>query len=207
MTGILGRWIENFTIDIAISEIRELLSELRMIHVQELICCCFILIILIIVVAYFYKRNKILKRQVVSIILLGLYLELLFAFTILLRIPRLHCMYKLQLFWSWKHILQNRSFGLLIDNILNLLILFPVGCFVCLASKRNIKIRFILLTGVIISGSIELFQLVSFRGYFEWDDIFHNTLSCLIGYWMTSKLVKSFKARNIGRNSKEIEIS
>lgn len=34
--------------------------------------------------------------------------------------------------------------------------------------------------GIILSGGIEVLQLVLRRGLFEWDDIFHNSLGCML---------------------------
>ena len=38
-----------------------------------------------------------------------------------------------------------------------------------------------LMTGLIISGSIEVLQYFLKRGFSEFDDVFHNTLGCLVG--------------------------
>lgn len=183
MTENSAFWRNDFRVDIAIIELRKLLSELRMIHIQEVLCDCLMFVLLTTVVLYFYKKNKISKQQLIGIILLGLYLELLFALTVLLRIPRSHPLYKLQLFWSWKYVIQNGSLGLLIDNILNLFMLFPIGCSICLIGGK-VKVSYVIIIGVILSGIIELAQLFLCRGYFEWDDILHNVFGCCLGYYV-----------------------
>jgi glycopeptide antibiotics resistance protein len=52
----------------------------------------------------------------------------------------------------------------------------------------------IILIGFLISLTIEILQLVTKRGLFEFDDIFHNTLGVAIGelgYWMIGWKVRS----------------
>lgn len=48
--------------------------------------------------------------------------------------------------------------------------------------KGKIKVRYVILLGVILSTVIELAQLFPCRGYFEWDDILHNAFGCGTGY-------------------------
>jgi glycopeptide antibiotics resistance protein len=58
----------------------------------------------------------------------------------------------------------------------------------------------IILIGFLISLTIEILQLVTKRGLFEFDDIFHNTLGVAIGelgYWMIG-----WKVRSRSRNSR-----
>jgi glycopeptide antibiotics resistance protein len=52
----------------------------------------------------------------------------------------------------------------------------------------------IILIGFLISLTIEILQLVTKRGLFEFDDIFHNTLGVAIGelgYWIWWKVRRS----------------
>jgi glycopeptide antibiotics resistance protein len=57
----------------------------------------------------------------------------------------------------------------------------------------------IILIGFLISLTIEILQLVTKRGLFEFDDIFHNTLGVAIGelgYWMIGWKVRSRPGRS-----------
>lgn len=100
----------------------------RIIKVWEIFCGLAINVFLAVVAKYMYKKNMISKQQSISLILLGIYLEVLFALTLLLRIPTDQRRIKIKVFWSWEHIYQNKSLSLLIDNVLNLCMFFPVGC-------------------------------------------------------------------------------
>ena len=88
--------------------------------------------------------------------------------------------YNLHPFWSYKAI-QEGDEGLLIQNVLNVLIFVPVGLLFGL-SFRSAKWWHALLVGFALSFSIELLQYLLHHGFAEFDDVFHNTLGCLVGF-------------------------
>ena len=47
--------------------------------------------------------------------------------------------------------------------------------------NRKIKWQEALVFGVLISATIETSQLITMRGLFEWDDMIHNGLGCMVG--------------------------
>ena len=88
---------------------------------------------------------------------------------------------KLEVFWSWKEILNSMNttypkYELLLENILNVIMLLPLGIFLPLVYGKKINWKVGLLIGFCISFSIELMQLVLCRGMFDVDDIIHNSL-------------------------------
>ena len=95
-----------------------------------------------------------------------------------------------QLFWSyevWE--IQKKQ---IIENVL---LFIPLGVLTgCLWKWKGI------LVGAGISLLVELLQLISLRGLFEFDDIIHNTLGTLIGVWIYIIIVKliSKKGNNNG---------
>lgn len=69
--------------------------------------------------------------------------------------------------------------------------LIPVGAVIpCLVKRRKFIIT--IASAVGISLLIELLQLVTKRGLFEFDDIIHNTLGAVIGYGVY-KLIYALK--------------
>ena len=70
----------------------------------------------------------------------------------------------------------------------NILLFIPLGIFVGDLWKWKG-----LLVGVGLTVSIELFQLISRRGLFEFDDIIHNTLGTVIGILLCLVFEKSIK--------------
>lgn len=100
---------------------------------------------------------------------------------------------QLHLFWSYRA----GSSELLKENILNVFLLMPVGVLMpVLGSSFGATVGF----GAGWSLMIETLQLVTQRGLFELDDIFHNTVGVVIGYLIYLFLrwiVKKIKAPNI----------
>ena len=72
----------------------------------------------------------------------------------------------------------------------NLVLFIPFGFLLCGATKRTHTVR-ILLVGFLLSLLIEICQLLLRLGWFETDDILHNTLGTLLGIrlyrWMVGR--------------------
>lgn len=77
-------------------------------------------------------------------------------------------------FWSYSHP------ELRMEIILNYLLFMPLGSllYLCFGDKWGLKV---VLIGFLLSASIEIAQLVFQIGLFEFDDMFGNTVGCLIG--------------------------
>ena len=99
--------------------------------------------------------------------LLAGYLFLILAVTVLDRTPGPKMTYELIPFWSYG------VKSLRMEILLNIILFIPVG----LLSPRWKTVG--LAAGY--SMLIELAQLVSFRGLFEFDDVIHNALGTAIG--------------------------
>lgn len=85
-------------------------------------------------------------------------------------------------FWSYSHP-ELRS-----EIILNYILFVPLGflLYLCFGEKRNhsgvwINTVQVVLTGFLLSASIESIQLIFRIGLFEFDDMIGNTIGCLIG--------------------------
>lgn len=89
------------------------------------------------------------------------------------------------LFWSYEAIKNGRE-DLVTENIMNVVVFIPVGVLTALVINNKLKLfkagLFIIALGLFISSSIETLQFFLKRGFSELDDVFHNTLGCLIGF-------------------------
>ena len=89
------------------------------------------------------------------------------------------------LFWSYEAIKNGRE-DLVAENIMNVVVFIPVGVLTALVINNKLKLfkagLFIIALGLFISSSIETLQFFLKRGFSELDDVFHNTLGCLIGF-------------------------
>lgn len=89
--------------------------------------------------------------------------------------------------WSYAAI-KNGKEDLIVENIMNVVVFVPVG--MMLGSLLRVKGLWliVLATGLCISCSIEALQYFLKRGFSEVDDVFHNTLGCLIGFMIVAIL-------------------
>ncbi len=92
------------------------------------------------------------------------------------------------------------------EIVLNILMLLPVGVLFPVAFDCR-KLWVTTLFGFLCTGGIELLQLLTRRGLFEWDDMFHNTLGVVIGFLLirgamkVSDLSLVTKKEESGKNS------
>lgn len=149
------------------------------------------------------KQKKIVTVQAIAGLSLLTFLAIVFASTVFTRTPGTR-QYQLELFWSWKEILgigkcgrlgSTADGGLLQENLLNILLLLPAGILLPGVFNREMKWWQGLLFGVMISSAIELCQLVLCRGLFEFDDIIHNSLGCMLGTLVGNKLLLLYRKR------------
>ena len=82
-------------------------------------------------------------------------------------------------FWSYIEILRGspETYSLATEIVLNILMLVPVGFLLPVLVKRHA-----VLYGILVSVCIEVFQLITGRGYFEVNDLIHNSLGIVLGY-------------------------
>lgn len=65
---------------------------------------------------------------------------------------------------------------------LNILLFTPLGYILPLACKQTRRFWIVIVVGILSSLLIEAIQLITYRRWFDVDDIFLNTLGALIGY-------------------------
>ena len=109
------------------------------------------------------------KKWIVGV-LIG-YVLIILGETVLFRSPFIGQHFEPRLFWSYgAWAIQKRQI------IANVLLFIPLGFF----AGRLWKWKGII-AGLGVSVVIEILQLISQRGLFEFDDILHNTLGTVIG--------------------------
>ena len=91
--------------------------------------------------------------------------------------------YNLSSLWSYQAIREGRD-DILVQVIMNVLAFIPIG--LLLGTFKGMKWWYVLLFGLFFSILIELLQLVLKCGLTEVDDVVHNVLGCMIGYWLFS---------------------
>ena len=159
-------------------------------------------IILLVVLAYgmvrVCKSKKFTFIQLICMGTLAIYILLVLFSTVFTRTKMPQFEYELGLFWSYGRGMEERGALMVRDIILNTLMLMPIGLLTPII-YRNIyrKLFFVTtLVGFMVSCIIEILQLVFKRGLCELDDLFHNTLGVVIGYflyWMIRRLMLYWK--------------
>jgi len=143
-----------------------------------------------------FKTGKIRLSQALCGLALLVWLLLVAGTTVLTRSPGKRIL-KLELFWSWKEaaaritntaLKSDRRYGLLIEIVLNMFLLFPAGFLIPLTMNRRVHFLWALLFGLVFSSAIEAAQYLTFRGFCELDDIFGNTLGCTVGCVIGNKV-------------------
>ena len=144
------------------------------------------------------RKGRIRKGQAVSGLLALIFLAVVYASTVFTRTSGIR-QYQLELFWSWKEILgigacgrlgSTTGDGLLQENLLNILLLFPAGILLPGLTGRKLKWWMGLLVGIAVSSAIEISQLLLCRGLFEFDDIIHNSLGCMLGCLLGNRMLR-----------------
>ena len=111
-----------------------------------------------------------------SVLLLIEYIFLQFCSTVIFRPTGETRQYDFHPFWSY-----DRP-DLLIENIMNVIVFIPIGMIFGLLLRVKGAWLIALMTGMIISITIESLQFFFMRGFSEVDDVMHNTIGCILGY-------------------------
>ena len=85
-------------------------------------------------------------------------------------------------FWSYIAGFDGKP-ALLAQIVLNVLLFIPIGFLLrCCSESKSVWITF--LVGLCLSGLIETLQFLFEKGLPEVDDLFHNSLGCVLGYYL-----------------------
>ena len=148
------------------------------------------LILMLVTGGVMFFRRRDISLSVSWGLLIG-YVFLIFASTVITRRTNVDFKFEWRPFWSYIAIREGKEY-LVSLNIANVLMLLPVGFLASCIDTMNYKKA--ILVGVMVSGAIEVSQLVLKRGLFEFDDIFHNTLGCVLGY-VIYRLMKGIREK------------
>lgn len=136
---------------------------------------------------------------------LAAYIALILWSTICLRTPGTEYQANLSPLWSWYQGFLQGNDEIRWQIYFNILLFVPFGCLLHLRKPRPMSKIF--LQGFLLSLIIELCQLVFKLGLFEWDDMLHNSLGCLLGGFAAKVLERVWNIHRLhktsGRNVKE----
>ena len=142
------------------------------------------------------SRGKMRLLDCLALAILTFYLAFVYTLTIYAREVTSEATMQLSLFWSYKHILSGDK-NMFFEVFWNVVMLMPYGFLASFISKSKAKWS-VFLSGFMLSVGIELTQLLTHRGLFEYDDILHNTLGTAIGialFYVAAKIISSFEKK------------
>lgn len=169
-------------------------NEIRYIKLASMPIIYYLVAIVILAVAFAWKKKW-------DVSLLIAYMFLIFSYTILKRTPGEELRYGMEPFWSYKAVFAG-GFSpvsrktLFIQILANVIMYVPVG----FLAGRQIGWKSIVM-GFGYSLFIELIQLLTGRGLFEFDDILHNSVGAAIGFGiliLLQRVKEKCRLRNYG---------
>lgn len=146
----------------------------------EILAFVGVLILVCTALAVCVHRKKLNIIQAAAVLVLVVFLGIVFGSTVFTRTVTIR-QYELVPFWSWRDIICYHDWTLLKENLLNCILLMPAGILLPVIAGHKVHWRTALMTGFLISAAIETSQLVFMRGLFEWDDMIHNAIGCMLG--------------------------
>lgn len=156
----------------------------------EILAFSVILLLTVIIMAYCLWKKKLIIIQAGAVVAMVIFLGIVFGSTVFTRTSTVR-QYELMPLWSWRAIIRYHDWGLLKEDLLNCILLLPAGALLPVITNHKVKWYQALLFGVLISAVIETSQLVFMRGLFEWDDMIHNGLGCMVGCLVVDGGVKN----------------
>ena len=156
----------------------------------EILAFSVILLLTVIIMAYCLWKKKLNIIQAGAVVAMVIFLGIVFGSTVFTRTSTVR-QYELMPLWSWRAIIRYHDWGLLKEDLLNCILLLPAGALLPVITNRKVKWYQALVFGVLISAVIETSQLIFMRGLFEWDDMIHNGLGCMVGCLVVDRSVKN----------------
>lgn len=157
-----------------------------------------VLIILFFVGYKLFDKHSDTKFQVLlKSMLLSCFAGILLV-TVFSRTENPYPYYNFELLWSYREFFYSHDSGILIENLLNIILFIPLGMLLCAIHWKKIimELKMATLIGCIFSVIIETLQLVLRRGQFEFDDILHNVLGVIVGFFFVKLLNWGLGYRN-----------
>lgn len=81
--------------------------------------------------------------------------------------------------------------------IFNMIMFMPLGGLLPLLHKKNKSFWRVLVLSLVFTSCLEIFQFASGKGIFELDDLLHNTIGSLIGYFIVMAFIVIIEQRKL----------
>lgn len=145
----------------------------------------------------FRGKKSVTKVQAISAGLLCAWLLLVLALTSLSRGSNFTGAINLDFLSGYISAWNNWSISELQLIIFNMLMFAPLGFLLPLLWKKAEKFGVTLIASLGLTGFIEVFQLLTGTGIFELDDLFHNLIGSLFGYFCVMAVITAIREKTI----------
>ncbi len=123
------------------------------------------------------------NMRLLTIFILVIYLSFLYLFTVFRRTSGEDFQVNLRVLWAFRMIINGRTRDIGYGVIGNIVLFVPIGFLFPLARGKKCG-KVVVIFGMIVSLVVEFLQLLLKRGVFEVDDVLHNTIGAIIGYFL-----------------------
>ncbi len=142
------------------------------------------------------KRTITKQQFLVAFLLLG-WLAAVLGLTLFTRPAMFEGWFNFRLFSGYLNAWNNWSLSEFQLIIFNMLMFVPLGFLLPLLTRRARRFLPVLLLSLLVCVLLEMLQMLTHRGVFELDDIFHNTLGSVIGYFLAEALVACLEQKKL----------
>lgn len=142
------------------------------------------------------KRNITKRQFFVSFLMLG-WLAAVLGLTLFSRAANFEGWFNFRLFSGYLNAWNNWSLSEFQLIIFNMLLFSPLGFLLPLLNERMRRFLPVFFSSLIVCIGIETLQMLTHRGVFELDDIFHNTLGSIIGYFLAEAFITCLERRRL----------
>lgn len=145
----------------------------------------------------FHGKRTFSKTQFISAFLLCCWGLLVIGLTSLSRGSNFTGSFNMHFLSGYVSAWNNWSLSELQLILFNMLMFAPLGFLLPLLWKRAEKLWVTLAVASALTASLELFQLLTGTGIFELDDLFHNLIGSLFGYFWIMAILTSIREKSL----------
>lgn len=145
----------------------------------------------------FHGSRTLSVKQWSALVLLSAWLLLVLGLTTFSRGANFTGTINTSLFSGYVNAWHEWSYTELQLIIFNMLMFAPLGFLLPFLSQKGEKFRFTCLVSFLVTFLIEVLQLITGRGIFELDDLLHNFVGSIFGYFVIMFFLTSFRRKGL----------
>ncbi|MDD4079876.1 MAG: VanZ family protein [Eubacteriales bacterium] len=145
----------------------------------------------------FHGQGRVSRKQGIILFLLSCWLLLVLALTTYSRGANFTGSFNIDFFSTYVNAWNKWSFSELQLIIFNMLMFIPLGLLLPLLWKKAEKFKVMLFFSIGLTVFIEILQLLTGTGIFELDDLFHNCLGSMFGYFCTMAALSAVRGKRL----------